>query len=277
MRLLITGGSSYLGQCLVSLAQEQYTVCYTFFEHDPLALAGGECVDVRERTAVSQLVTSFQPNVIVHTVGSNRPDDMRAVIVRGTQHVVQAAAQVGARLVHISTDAIFDGTEAPYAETAVPTPVNEYGGAKAEAEAVVRQHDDHVIVRTSLIYDLQRIDHGTAWMSKALHEKKTVTLFANQIRNPVWVETLSRACLELADNDYIGVLNVAGQQVLTRAEFALRMLDWWDVQERETLTVGVSDASWSLDCRLDMGRATAVLQTPLFGVDEVLNMAAKQS
>ena len=129
--------------------------------------------------------------------------------------------------------------------------------AKAEAEAIVRQYDNHVIVRTSLIYGLQQMDHGTAWMSAALRVGKQVTLFANQVRNPVWVETLSRACLELSENEFVGVLNVVGQQVLTRAEFALRMLDWWGVRERETLTVGLSDGKWSLDCRLDVSRATA--------------------
>ncbi|MCB8943222.1 MAG: SDR family oxidoreductase [Ardenticatenaceae bacterium] len=276
-RVLITGGSSFLGQCLVPLAQAEHTVCYTFFSHDPLGMAGGVRVDVREETAVVSLIHAFQPDVIIHTVGSNRPDDMSAVIVQGTRHVALAAARLGVRLVHISTDAIFDGTAAPYGETAVPTPVNEYGRAKAEAEAIVRRYENHVVVRTSLIYSLKQMDHGTAWMAAALQAGEPVTLFANQVRNPVWVETLSRACLELVGNGYVGVLNVAGRQVLTRAEFALRMLDWWGVLERETLVVGMSDARWPLDCRLDVGRATAVLQTPLWGVDEVLALAAPHS
>lgn len=272
-RVLITGGSSYLGQHLVPLAQEDNVVGYSFFQNDPLSLAGGEQVDVRQETAVSHFVTIFRPDVIIHTVGSNRPDDMRAVIVQGTQHVTQAAAQVGARLIHISTDAIFNGLAAPYDETAVPSPVTEYGRAKAEAEALVRQYANHVIVRTSLIYGLQQMDHGTAWMAEALHLGKAVTLFENQVRNPIWVETLGRACLELAENEYVGMLNVAGRQAMTRAAFALQMLDWWGIQERATLAVGTSDASWPLDCRLDLERATAVLFTPLWGVDEVLARA----
>ena len=132
-RLLITGGSSYLGQHLVPLAEEKHTVCYTYFQNDPLGLAGGEQVDVRVATAVASLIISCQPDVIIHTVGSNRPDDMQAVIVQGTRHVTQAAAQVRARLIHISTDAIFDGTEAPYDETAVATPVNEYGSCQSRS------------------------------------------------------------------------------------------------------------------------------------------------
>ena len=258
------------------LAQQEQTVCYTYFRNDPLGFAGGEQVDIRAATAVSSLITSFQPDAIIHTIGSNGVDDLTNVIVQGATHITHAAAQVGARLIHVSTDAIFDGTDAPYDETAVPTPVNEYGRAKAEAEAIVCQYPNHVIVRTSLIYGLEQMDHGTAWMSAALRAGKQVTLFTNQVRNPVWVETLSRACLELAGNAFVGVLNVAGRQVMTRAEFALRMLDWWGVQDRGTLTMGPSDGQWSLDCRLDVARATAVLTTPLSGVDDVLFKAMQQ-
>jgi dTDP-4-dehydrorhamnose reductase len=200
---------------------------------------------------------------------------MTAVIEQGTRHMVQAAAQVGARLIHISTDAVFDGRSAPYDETAQPTPINEYGRAKASAETLLHSYTNHVIVRTSLIYGLQQMDRGTAWMAEALQTGQSVTLFANQIRNPVWAETLSLACLELVENDFTGVLNVAGRQAMTRAEFALTMLDWWDIQERESLQIGLSDASWPLDCRLDLAKATAVLQTPLLGVPEVLAKNAK--
>jgi hypothetical protein len=53
--------------------------------------------------------------------------------------------------------------------------------------------------------------------------------------------------------------------VVTRAEFALRMLDWWNVQTRDTLTIGASDGAWPLDCQLDVSGGTAVLRTPLLG------------
>jgi dTDP-4-dehydrorhamnose reductase len=111
------------------------------------------------------------------------------------------------------------------------------------------------------------MDHGTRWMAEALRAGQPVTLFDNQFRNPVWVDSLSRACLELANHAYTGILNVAGQQRLSRADFALRLLDWWGIEQRQTLTIGPSEGDqWPLDCTLDLSRATAVLQTPLPGV-----------
>jgi dTDP-4-dehydrorhamnose reductase len=180
------------------------------------------------------------------------------------------ARELGARLIHLSTDAIFSGDAAPYDETAVPTPVNAYGRAKADAEAIVQQHPNSVIVRTSLIYSLQTMDRGTRWMAAALAKGEPVTLFSNQIRNPIWMVSLCQAILELVDHPYTGILNVAGGQVLTRAEFALNLLDFWNVQPRNNLKIAPSSGNWPLNCELSLERVTAVLQTPLPGVDQVL-------
>lgn len=273
-RILITGGSSYLGQHLVPAASQDFDVHYTFYSHDPaLPQAVGHQLDVRAKTAVFHLLQTLQPQAIIHLAGSNRTPDMANVIVQGTQQVAQAAAAISARLIHLSTDVLFDGTEPPYDETAVPSPINAYGKAKTQAETLVQQHHgDAVIIRTSLIYGLNQMDHGTSWMAAALQAGQPVTLFNNQFRNPVWVESLSRACLELVSHPYTGILNVAGQQRMSRAAFALRLLDWWGINQRQTLTIGPSESKqWPLDCTLDLSLATAVLQTPLPGVDSVIS------
>jgi dTDP-4-dehydrorhamnose reductase len=223
---------------------------------------------------VARFVADFAPDAIIHTAGSNRTPDMTAVIVEGTRHMAAAAAAVGARLIHLSTDAIFDGTGAPYDERAAPAPLHDYGRAKAAAEAIAATHPNAAIVRTSLIYGLEEMDNGTAWMVEALRTGRPVTLFTNQWRNPVWVETLGRACLELVDHPYRGMLNIAGPQAMTRAEFGLRLLDWWGVNERATLALAPDKSGrWPLDCRLDVRLAGRLLRTPLVGVDEVLRPA----
>lgn len=275
MRLLITGGSSYLGQHLVPMAIHHFDTTYTYFQNDPLQLPQGVKLDLRDETAVSHLVQQTQPDIILHLAGSNRGPDMENVIRLGTQAIVTAAAQQQARLIHLSTDSIFKGNAAPYSEDAPSSPVNAYGFAKADAEAMVQQHANHAIVRTSLIYGLQKMDWGTHWMSQSLANGKPVTLFDNQIRNPIWVASLCHACLELCTHEFTGIINIAGQQVMTRAEFALKMLDWWQIQPRDTLIIAPSQGNqWPLNCELDLGLVTAVLSTPLPGVDQVLANAS---
>lgn len=273
-RILISGGSGYLGRHLVPALRADHDVLYTYFHNDPLQGEDGYQVDLRDATAVSALVQSWQPEVIIHTAGSNRGADMAEVITRGTENIVWGAQAISAQLIHYSTDSIFSGSNPPYDETAVPDPVNEYGRAKADAENIVQTYPQHIILRTSLIYSLQEMDHGTSWMAAALEAGEPVTLFDNQIRNPVWVDTLTAVTAELIENPYTGILNVAGTQVLSRADFSLRMLDWWQIKKRDTLKIASSqNGRWPLNCELNLYRARKMLKTPLLGVDTVLQQA----
>ncbi len=276
-RILITGGSSYFGCHFVPIVQLDHEVVYTFFHNDPLQGENGVALDVRDDTAVSHLIQSWQPEIIVHLAGSNRGEDMGRVICLGAKHITQGAQAVAARLIHFSTDVIFRGDAAPYDETAVPDPVNEYGRAKADAEAIVSTHPNHVILRTSLIYSLKEMDHGTRWIKKALQTEQPVTLFSNQIRNPIHMDTLIQATRELFAHPYFGILNIAGKQPLTRAQFSLRLLDWWQIKQRNGLTIAPSPTTqWPLNCQLNLQRAQSLLKSTLWGVDDILQRNKKE-
>lgn len=278
-RLLITGGSSYLGQALVPLAVAKFDTCYTYFSHDPQLDQQATAIqlDLRHHEQVHHLVKEWQPHIIIHLAGSNRTADMYTVITAGAQNI--AAAAPNARLIFMSSDVIFDGHHAPYDESASPQPRHEYGRAKAAAEQIVARHPNHVIVRTSLIYGFHAVDRGTQWMMAALKKGETVTLFNNQWRNPIAAETLSQACLELAHHPYIGILNIAGDEVLTRADYALKLLDWWQFDERENLVIAPApaDAPWPPNTTLTIDRAKNLLQTPLKGLTETLRTLTKTS
>jgi dTDP-4-dehydrorhamnose reductase len=270
-RLLVTGGSSYLGRHLVPIAGTNHEVAYTYYQTPQVYKnLRGLALDLRDGPAVRQIVTARRPEVIIHLAGSNRSPDMAAVIEQGASNLIEAAALVDARLIHLSSDVVFDGRHAPYRESDPPNPVHDYGRAKAAAEAIVARYPNHVIVRTSLIYGRRLMDRSTEWIVAALQQGRPVTLFDNQWRNPVWARTLSLACLELAQMDFRGILHLAGRQAMTRAEFGLKLLDWWGIGERATLAVGPSGDAWPLDCRLDVSLAAGLLETPLLGVDEVL-------
>ncbi len=199
---------------------------------------------------------------------------MEAVNVEGSRRMAAAAAEVRARWIHVSTDVVHDGRRAPYADDAEPTPVGAYPRSKADAErAVLEVLPEAVIVRTSLIYGLQEIDHGTRSFAERLRAAKPVRLFSDVLRQPIWVETLARALLGLAESRCSGHLNVAGSQVLSREHFGRRMLRWWGVEERSQVeSVRASEVAPQVprDLRLRLDRAREVLSTPLPGVDEVL-------
>jgi len=136
VRLLVTGGSGYLGRELV----RQAAAAGCRVTGTSLTAGGGLRLDVRDPAAVRDAVAAERPDVIIHTAYRQDGEGAWLTTVDGTANVARAAAGAGARLLHLSTDVVFDGRLGrPYREDDRPTPVTDYGRAKARAEAAVSE------------------------------------------------------------------------------------------------------------------------------------------
>ncbi|MFW6115422.1 MAG: SDR family oxidoreductase [Chloroflexota bacterium] len=288
--ILVTGGSGYLGRWVVCLARPSWDVTATFLTQTPRAPGvHWRRLDVRDQPAVAALIDELQPSAVVHTAALNpgQGTEFEPTNAAGTRHVARAAAAVGARLIHVSTDVLFDGQKGSYTEEDSPSPITPYGRSKALAEEAVHASGaDAVIVRTSLLYGpaadapqppareqgWRRWDRQTRWVVGDLQAHKPVRLFTDELRCPVWVESLASALLELAAHPYRGVLHVAGPQDLSRYAFGVRLARVHGV-DPAGITPALSRESGlirPLDCTLDSSRAQTLLRTPLPGVDEIL-------
>ena len=232
-------------------------------------------------------MSALGPDAIIHAAAANpgRPEASFDASNRAAPAALaRTAASLGIRLVHVSTDSVFNGTvwrgrAGPYPDGAPVSPINHYGETKAAGEAaVLAAHPGTVSVRTSLIYGLHEPDRGTAEFVRRLRAGQPVRLFVDAIRQPVWVEALAAGLVRLATElaSVHGVINLAGSQALDRAAFARRMLRYWGVSEEVLSGPLVADvrasevsASVPLDLRLELRRALELgLDCP--GVDEVL-------
>ena len=265
LRLLVTGASGFLGGTVASLARAHgWRVTGTSWSRD----AGWTTLDVRDRDAVRAVVHRSRPDVVVHTAASYA--DWRTT-ADGSAHVALAAALAGARLVHVSSDAVHAGSAEPYADDAVPQPVYGYGAAKAAAETAVRAVDPGaVVVRTSLIIGHGRSEHEKH--VRALLGGAPGVLFTDVVRCPVHVDDLAAALLELAAGDRTGLLNVAGPEAVTRHELGA-LVARASGADPDLLRAGRTDELGLRlpgDVRLDTGQASGLLATRLRGVREFL-------
>ncbi|MCS7068146.1 MAG: SDR family oxidoreductase [Meiothermus sp.] len=277
MRVFVTGGTGYLGAALLRLGPGQpWVLGASYFSGVPKQ-SGVEWVwlDIRDARAVEQALARFRPEVVIHTAYSKAgPEALEAITVQGSAHLARACAKVGARLIHLSTDQVFDGEHPPYAESAQPNPITPYGQAKLEAERLVQAHlPQATIVRTSLIWGFDPIDPNSQMVLEMADGKRAGGLFVDEYRSFVFVEDLAQALLELVSLDFQGVLHLGGAEVLSRLEFGrlIAPLHGRDPARLPAERRAEFSEPRPANCALDSSLARSLLHTRLRGVREVLH------
>jgi dTDP-4-dehydrorhamnose reductase len=291
-RILITGVSGFLGRYVASSLKSRYAVLGTYHRH-ATELDGCESVrlDVTDRTAVQAIVVSFHPDVIVHAAafgdvdGCERaPEEADRVNVQGTVCIAEAAHAIGARLIHISTDQVYDGVKGHYDEADTAHPLMVYGRTKLAGErraaAICR---DVVILRLALMYGwgtptrLNFVD----WLAERLHTGQEVPLFVDQYRTPLYVAQAAEAMTRLIDRpDLRGLFNLGGGERITRYTFGLKLCEVFDFPKALLRPVTMQSvgglAARPRDCSMNSSRLSGLLPLTPLEVDEGLRLMRRQ-
>ena len=278
--LLVTGASGYLGRAL--LASSEPPVIAARLSSSEAVGPALEWVrlDVRDAGAVDELFERVRPGAVIHTAYLQKGPDAWDTNVAGSANVAAAAAHAAARLVHISTDIVFDGGAArPYREDDEAKPVTEYGRSKLEAERqVLAAHPAALVVRTSLMIGGPEPGPQERLVVAAANGDSDMSFFDDEWRSPVLVDDLAAALVELAHRPERGLLHLGGPEAVSRFELAQVIaaahgLPPERLRRGRLAGSGLERPSY---CVLDSSRAHALLRTPIRGVSELGPLAAGQ-
>jgi dTDP-4-dehydrorhamnose reductase len=221
MRVLIIGASGMLGHDL----QKEWT-------QDQLIPASSRDADIRDAEQVRALVSRARPDAVVLAAaytdvdGSERNSELAfAINGQGAENVARAATEVGAAILYVSTDYLYDGTSTRAYEPAdAIAPLNVYGKSKAAGEAAVEAHATAwCIVRTSWLFGAG----GASFPEKILRAAETrpeLTVVADQTGSPTFTRDLAGAIRDLVRKKVQGVVNVTNAGSCTWREFAAEVL-----------------------------------------------------
>lgn len=264
MTVLVIGGGGHLGGevCRQAVAAGRRVVGSHHRTSGAVPNVKWVPLDILDRAAVLALADRVRPTAVINT--ASRYDDW-AVTADGAAHVALAAASVGARLVHLSSDAVHGGRSQSYADDDPPSPIFAYRAAKAAAETAVRLADPGaVLVRTSLIVGDEHSKQVRLCLDATVDGGPR--LFTDEIRCPLGVEDLASAVLELVDSDIAGRLNVCGPQAVSRVELGILVARRYGI-DPALLRVGTIAGSGlpprPAELRLDNSRAAGLLKTNL--------------
>jgi dTDP-4-dehydrorhamnose reductase len=232
MRVLLLGGSGQLGHCLQDRRPDDWSLC---------APASAQ-LDVRNGASVDKAVAELRPDLVINAAACNQVDMAEqapaaayAVNAEGAGHVARAAARAGARLIHISTDYVFDGlcggrpATRPYAEDAAAHPLNVYGASKRQGElAVLAANPDAMIVRTAWLFS----EYGRNFVRAILERVRAgqpLRVVDDQVGSPTYAGDLAQVLIRLGGAGVRGatppggIYHFCGAEVLSWYQFACRI------------------------------------------------------
>ncbi len=219
MRYFITGSEGQLGYDIIRELKN-------IKELDYLAPTLEE-LDITDKEKVMEVITSYKPDVVFHCAAYTAVDKAEEnkelcynVNVFGTENIVKAAKKIGAKVVYISTDYVFDGTkDGIYVETDKPNPVNYYGYTKLGGEDVVLKLDDYLIVRISWVFGI----NGNNFIKTMLNlakEKKEISVVSDQVGSPTYTKDLAKLLIDMIKKNKSGIFNVTNEGYCSWYEFA---------------------------------------------------------
>lgn len=245
-RVLITGANGLLGQDLVRLMSRypEYDVLATGRDSAP-RFTGRSCgyapLDLTEPEEMTRLFQDFTPTVVVNCAAMTQVDDCETqreacwdVNAQAVDHLARQCNQIGAHLIQVSTDFIFDGEDGPYREDARPNPLSFYGKSKQASENVARAAglDKWSIARTVLVYgtgeDLSR-SNFVLWVLKKLSDGEPIHVVTDQYRTPTYSPDLAAGIERIARYGKSGIFHLSGRELISVYEFARIVAEVFDL------------------------------------------------
>ena len=224
MRILITGSRGQVGQHLRQNFPEDWEMIAT----------DSKTLDITQIDNIERMISGFQPDVLINTSGFTDVNSAEqniekafAINANGCKNLAVVAQKHHVRMIHLSTDYVFDGNKhAPYDENDAPNPLNVYGQSKLAGEVLALAHNENtLIIRTSAVFG----EHGNNFV-KSIHQQaqnnQPIEVVADQVCNPTYAMDLANAIITLV-RDYPemrGLFHFVGNTSLTWFDFAQRIL-----------------------------------------------------
>jgi len=261
MRALILGGTGMLGRAVVHEARRR--------GHAALGLSR-EQADITDLQRLEYWVGVFRPDWIVNCAAFTQVDACeeqreRAFEVNGRAvgHVVEAARAAGARLLHLSTDYVFDGRAArPYREDDEPAPRSVYGASKLEGERCALAYPEALVLRVSWLFGPEGANFVRTILGLVERGQSPLRVVDDQIGCPTYTPFVARALWDLASLDLAGVIHFRNREPVSWYDFAREITGLWD-RNVEVLPVTTAEfprpAPRPAYSVLDVGRCETVL------------------
>ena len=245
-KILITGANGLLGQktAQVFAAETTHQLILTDIQDKGEDTRGLEyfSLDITKKDEVKERVRDHSPSVIINCAAYTNVDGCETekllswrVNVDAVKHFIIASRIHSSKIIHVSTDYVFDGRLGNYDESSKPNPLSYYGKGKLASEnALMTSGVKNAIVRTMIIYGTGvnlRLNFAL-WLIEKLKNKEPVNIVDDQFGQPTIVDDIALALLRITERDKTGLYHVCGSEYISRFGFALKLADVFNFDKK---------------------------------------------
>jgi len=274
MKILITGAEGQLGRELMKLYPDSVGTSHDHSKRLYLPLENHD--------AIVNLMASEEPDLVINCAALTNVDRCEkereyAYRVNGlsVRFLAMKCREIGAKLVQISTDYIFDGTDGNYSEDTPPNPVNYYGLSKLAGEHFAFSGEENLVVRTSGVFGYS--NNFPLFVYRKLKNGESISAIKG-FYSPIHAENLAKAIKRLIELNESGIVNVAGQRI-SRMELALMIVEYFELDRdliSESDQVPLLQAKRPFDSSLNLDRAKELIDFDFYSTKSNLD-ALKRS
>ena len=270
MRILITGAFGQLGHELQSVLSKKTN--YELICTGRKVKKGQKAIplDIRNQVALKELINTTAPDILINLAAMTNVDACELnpklageINVAGIEHICDSFK---GKIIHLSTDYVFDGTSGPYKEDDPLNPISIYGKTKLASEHILLEKDiKNLVIRGNVLYDYS--PHTSAsflnWVVSSLKDNQEIKVVEDQFNNPTWTRSMSDIIELSIENDLEGIIHWGDSEHISRFEFAKLIAKKFSLNESLIKPVLTSELNQPARRPLQSGLSTEKLVTML--------------
>jgi len=276
-KVLITGSNGLLGQAVTAIftRESDFELILTSVEEKSFMGLDSNYhqLDITSKEQVKSAIANHQPGVVLNCAAFTDVDKCETerelcwkLNVDAIKNLIIATRPHNIKLVHISTDYIFDGKHGPYDEEAIPNPVSFYGRSKLAAEnAIFASGINAAIIRTMVLFGVgQNVKPNFAvWLINKLSANEKINIVDDQVGNSTIVDNLAFGILKVIESEKSGIFNIAGKDIESRLDFAYKLCEVFGYDKGLISIIKTASLSQPAQRPLNSGLITLKVQSEL--------------
>jgi len=284
MKILITGISGLLGGNLAYYFRDRHDIV-GIYHSNPVEISRVTTVkgNIAEPDEMHRLISQFQPDVLIHCASITNIDYCEThrsaaykINVEGTRNIVHCLRGSAAKLIYISTDAVFDGLKGNYSETDPINPPNYYGQTKYEGEMEAQQRKKSLVVRTNIFgWNIQSKYSLAEWILHELTAEREIRGFVDVFFSTMYNFCLARLLEQAISSDLDGTYNLASSSPLSKYEFAVAIAERFGLDRKLVKPVSIDEfpliAKRAKNLSLNVEKISKALQCPIPSIQQSID------